>query len=114
MLRALDSFFGNSQVIISKLFADLQKLSKPSFLDYKTENENVLKIMSYLSFLESVGRSDVSIFESQGFCGLLRQASVEKLVSSSLNTIRIAFNNTLIKVKVQSSSFYKYFLYLYV
>ena len=41
MIRALDSFFGNSQVIISKLFADLQKLSKPSFLDYKTENKTL-------------------------------------------------------------------------
>ena len=98
MLRALDSYFGNSQVIISKLFADLQKLSKPSFLDYKTENENALKIMSYLSFLESVGRSDVSIFESQGFCSLLRTASMETYIET-LGDLGSSEGTSLAKVR---------------
>ena len=80
MLRALDSFYGNNQVIISRLFSELQTLNRPGFNDFSGENSNVLKIMAYLSFLESVNRSEVSIFESQSFCSLLRQSSLEKYV----------------------------------
>ena len=80
MVRALDSYYGNSQMISSKLFAELQKLNKPSQHDFENENHNILKITSYLSFLESVGRKEISIFESQAICGLIRQASMEKYI----------------------------------
>ena len=67
-------------MISSKLFAELQKLNKPSQHDFENENLNILKITSYLSFLESVGRKEISIFESQAICGLIRQASIEKYI----------------------------------
>ena len=46
MVRILDSHFGNSQMINSKIFAKLQKLSKPSQYDFDSENKNIVKINS--------------------------------------------------------------------
>ena len=80
MVRILDSHYRNSQMINSKLFSELQKLNKPSQYDFDGENRNIVKITSYLSFLESVGRREVSIFESQAICGLMRQSSMEKYI----------------------------------
>merc|ERR1711888_188267 len=80
MIRALDSHYGNHQVMISRLFSELQTLSKPSFEGFSQENANSLKVLGYLAFLDSVSRTEVSVFESQMFCSLLRSPNLEKYV----------------------------------
>ena len=68
MIRILDSHFGNSQMIASKIFSELQQLSKPSQYDFEQENKNIVKISSYFAFLQSTGHQEISIFESQAIC----------------------------------------------
>ena len=55
-------------MIASKIFSELQQLSKPSTQDFE------------LSFLQGTGRQELSIFESQAICALLRQSNLERFI----------------------------------